>query len=83
LTDLKTASTYAFSRALTKVGKVLLRRKYGFKEERRRPYGSTNKIRYVTFNLSERVMAEVRQWAQEYSKAGGPRIVDYAEVLDV
>jgi len=83
LTDLRTASTYAFSRALTKVGKVLLRRKYGFKEERRRPYGSTNKIRYVTFNLSERVMAEVRQWAQEYSKAGGPRIVDYAEALDV
>jgi len=35
------------------------------------------------FNLSDDVMAEVRQWAQEYSKAGGPRIVDYPALLDL
>jgi len=51
LTDPKTASTYAFSRSLTKVGKVLLSRKYGFEEERKRPHGGTNKVRHVTFTF--------------------------------
>ncbi len=72
LTDVHTASTWALSRNLTKLAKVLLRKKYGFKDKKARPHGETHKVRYVTFNLSEQVMNEVKQWAAECKAARRP-----------
>ena len=72
LTDIHTASTWALSRNLTKLAKVLLRKKYGFKDKKARPHGETHKVRYVTFNLSEQVMNEVKQWAAECKAARRP-----------
>jgi hypothetical protein len=69
LTDPHTASTWALSRALTKLAKVLLRKKYGFKDRKYRPHGETHKVRHVTFNITDQVMEDIRHWALQYAAA--------------